>query len=205
MQRLSGNKVNRCIISSKTANFNAKRFFLRPGEFFCESSDFCREACGSTDAGAWYFVVGNWSISMVLISGVFHFYVIALCFHFWLSLRRFIVLGHFDSITARFFGVVAARFHLFYEVRLWIIKMLVSVYVDDSFVCVGACIIASSMMKIRKCLTLFYMRAKPCLMGLAAESIKLPTSGDSRIKYVGRPLRGVVLYCVTFSLPHAKR
>ena len=33
--------------------------------------------------------------------------------HFWQSLRCFAVLGHFDSITARFFGVPAARFHLF--------------------------------------------------------------------------------------------
>jgi len=39
-------------------------------------------------------------------------------------------------------------------------------------------IIASSMMKIRKCLTLFYMCAKPCLVGLAAEinkTVKLST------------------------------
>jgi len=45
------------------------------------------------------------------------------------------------------------------------IEMLVSIYVTDSFVsCVfGPCIVVSCMMKIRKCLTLFCMRAKPCL------------------------------------------
>ena len=36
-------------------------------------------------------------------------------------------------------------------------------------VCVRACIVASSMMKIPKCLTLFYMCARPCLVGLAVE------------------------------------
>jgi len=42
------------------------------------------------------------------------------------------------------------------------------------FVCVGACrpIIASSIMKISKCLTLFSMCAKPCLVSLVVEITK---------------------------------
>ena len=40
-------------------------------------------------------------------------YVIVSLFPLCLSLRCFIVLGHFDLITARFFGVLAARFYLF--------------------------------------------------------------------------------------------
>ena len=52
MWKFLGNKVNKYIISSKTANFEAKILnlviFFRSSEFFCESSDFCREACAST-------------------------------------------------------------------------------------------------------------------------------------------------------------
>jgi len=54
------------------------------------------------------------------------------------------VLGHVDSITARFFDVLAARFHLFcfcfmnkYDSRSCLFlssSMIVSIYVDDSFV-----------------------------------------------------------------------
>jgi len=50
------------------------------------------------------------------------------------------VLGHFGSITARFFGVLAARFHLFcfmnkYDSRsLKCFLQVVSIYVADSFV-----------------------------------------------------------------------
>jgi len=51
-----GNKVNRYIISGKTANFNAKILnlviFFRSSEFYCESGDFSLEACGST--GFWF-------------------------------------------------------------------------------------------------------------------------------------------------------
>jgi len=50
--KVLGNKVTRYTISGKTANFNAKILnliiFFRSSEFFCESSDFCLEACGST-------------------------------------------------------------------------------------------------------------------------------------------------------------
>jgi len=41
------------------------------------------------------------------------FMQLCLYLHFWQSLRCFIVLGHFDSITARFFSVLATRFNLF--------------------------------------------------------------------------------------------
>ena len=50
---------------------------------------------------------------------------------------------------------------------------------SDCLACVRACIIASSMMKIRKRLTSFYTRAKPFLVVLAAEinkTVKLPTT-----------------------------
>jgi len=38
---------------------------------------------------------------------------------------------------------------------------------------VGACIIASSVLKLRKCLTLFYMWARHVLLALRLKSIKL--------------------------------
>ena len=45
--------------------------------------------------------------------------------------------------------------------------MPVSIHVADSFVsCVGACIIASSVLKLRKCLSLFYMWARRVLWAL---------------------------------------
>ena len=52
MQRFSGNKVNNKMITSKTANFDAKMLnlviFFRFSGFFIESSYFCREARGNT-------------------------------------------------------------------------------------------------------------------------------------------------------------
>jgi len=68
------------------------------------------------------------------------------------------VLGHFDSITARFFSVPAARFHLFsffcflntYDSRS--LKCLFR------FVCVGARIIASSMISSRVSYFVIYVR-----------------------------------------------
>jgi len=53
-----GIKVNKYIISSKTPNFyanilNLVSFFISDLsiEVFCESSEYCREACGSTVGG----------------------------------------------------------------------------------------------------------------------------------------------------------
>jgi len=48
---------------------------------------------------------------MVLISSLFH--VIVSLFSLLAITETFIVLRYFDSMTARFFGVQAARFHLF--------------------------------------------------------------------------------------------
>jgi len=52
MQRFSGNKVNNKMITSKTANFDAKMLnlviFFRFSGFFIESSYFYREARGNT-------------------------------------------------------------------------------------------------------------------------------------------------------------
>jgi len=42
MERFLGDKVNNQIISSKTANFDAK--ILNLVNFFCESIDFCRRS-----------------------------------------------------------------------------------------------------------------------------------------------------------------
>ena len=47
------------------------------------------------------------------LRSVNRFAQLCLRLHFWQLLRCFIVLGHFDLITARFFGVPAAKFHLF--------------------------------------------------------------------------------------------
>jgi len=51
MQRFLGDKAIKSIISSKTANPDAKILnptdIFRSSEFFCEPNGFCREACGS--------------------------------------------------------------------------------------------------------------------------------------------------------------
>jgi len=70
-----GNKVNRHIISGKTANFNAKILnlviFFRSSEFFfCESSDFCVEACGSTARERWR---GTLMVRISVATAVFFF------------------------------------------------------------------------------------------------------------------------------------
>jgi len=44
------------------------------------------------------------------------------------------VLGHFDLITARFFGVLAARFHLFCFVNMYDSRLLKSVFY--CFICI---------------------------------------------------------------------
>jgi len=50
--RYLGDKRHKLMISSKTVNFNAEVLnlviFFNLVNFFCESSDFCKKACGST-------------------------------------------------------------------------------------------------------------------------------------------------------------
>ena len=72
------------------------------------------------------------------------------------------MLGHADSITARFFGVPAAMFHLFsffknkYDSRSLKCLFLSTSPIASPRVCWGVQIIVSSVLKFRKCLTLFY-------------------------------------------------
>jgi len=117
---------------------------------------------------------------MIFTSGLLHCFTQLSSFIFWQSLRCFAVLGHFDSITARFFGVPAARFHLFcfvffcfmnkYDSRLLKCLFLSTSPIASSRVC-WACIIASSVLKLCKCLTLFYMWVCHVLWALRLKSI----------------------------------
>jgi len=60
-------KVQKQMISSKTLNFNAEIFnlviFFRSSEFFCESSEFCKNVCGS--AAARFANLGDLKISQL--------------------------------------------------------------------------------------------------------------------------------------------
>ena len=137
-------------------------------------------------------MVGNWSISMVLISGLFRCCT-SLCFFSLLAnTEMFHCAGAVRLDTARFFGVLAARFQLFCFINKCDARSLQCFSAScfhlrrqqPCLVCVGACITASSMMKIRKCLTLLSMRTRPCLVGLAAEINKtLKTYGKLSIQH----------------------
>jgi len=91
------------------------------------------------------------------------------------------VLGHFDSITARFFGVPAARFHLFffcimnkYDSRLLKCLFLSTSPIASSRVCWGVhnCLYSVEVTQVSH--FILYV-SSPCLVGLAAEINKTVT------------------------------
>ena len=129
---------------------------------------------------------------MIFISGLFHcFTQLCLRLHFWQSLRCSIVLGRFGSITARFFGVPAARFHLFSFFCCFMNK-----YDSISLKCLflSTSPIASSRVcwGVYNCLendtfaSVFVLYVhKPCLVGLVAEINKtVKLSAVKQAKFV---------------------
>ena len=121
------------------------------------------------------------------------FYVIVSLFSHWLSLRCFIVLGHFDWITTSFFGVVAASFFTCFVFVLWICtaldhkmllgKLFLSVsLIASSHVCWGVynCLKYNENLQV----SLFYMCTKPCLLNLASEINKTLKLCSNLIFYI---------------------
>ena len=119
---------------------------------------------------------------MILILGLFNcFTQSCLRLHFWQSLRCFILLGHFDSITTRFFGALAARFHLssfFCFVNKCGSRSLKCLFLSTSSiassrVCWGVCTCRIFPRKHDKFASVLLMCVffvhQPCLVGLAAE------------------------------------
>ena len=109
-------------------------------------------------------------------------YVIVSLFSLLAITEMFHCAGALRLDNYKVFGVLAARFHFVcffinkYESDLE--SRSLKCFLTSCFhlrrrqlrlVCVGTCVFASSMMKIRKCLTLFSKPAKQCLVGLATE------------------------------------
>jgi len=102
------------------------------------------------------------------------------------SLSCFIVLGQFDSITTRFFGVPAARFHLFsfycfvnkYDSRSLKCFSLSTLPIASSRLCWGVYNRLEYDKFASRPLTLFYMCASHVLWALRPKSIKLSTEPE---------------------------
>jgi len=115
---------------------------------------------------------------MTRISGLFHcFTQLCLCLHFWQSPRCFIVLGHFDSITARFFGVLAVRYHLFCFcfMNKYDSRSLKCLFLSTSPIApsrVYNCLEYDKFASVLFCF-IFYMCASHVLWALRLKSIKL--------------------------------
>jgi len=109
--------------------------------------------------------------------------------HCWQSLRCLILLGHFDSITTRFFGVPTARFHLFSLFFCFMNKygsislkwlFLSTSPIASSRVCWGVCNCRTFPREYHKFASVLLMCAFLCalamsvLWALRPKSIKLP-------------------------------